>query len=286
MARKGRGKGSVLSRQKPKKARRKGAPLPLWRKALLGLAGVLIIAGVYGVWSWSKRLSGPSDKAPDWTVTLKVDGEQPLPDKAADAILAAVKKHIGKGTRDDLRRAAKAAQQTEAYARIHVLKLASGEVVVNVRPRTPLLCLEADKLRLVSADGSVFGTPDGGRADACPGPVLKGLFEQGRTRFTLKEDFTLALDADETTALKEGLELLDGAKAQGLKLGAIEFRKFRGFFVTLQGNETEVAVGRAPFPGKLQKLQGILQKLSEKGEVAVRIELDYQGKAFIKLKKM
>ena len=67
----------------------------------------------------------------------------------------------------------------------------------------------------------------------------------------------------------------------------MSYRRFRGFFVILEAQETRFQVpGRAPFAGKLDKLQGILSKLDAKGEVAQRVELDYQGKAFIKLKKM
>ena len=58
------------------------------------------------------------------------------------------------------------------------------------------------------------------------------------------------------------------------------------FFVVMKDNEAEVALGRPPFAEKLVKLGELINKLSKKGDVASRIELDYQGKAFIKLKKM
>jgi len=45
-------------------------------------------------------------------------------------------------------------------------------------------------------------------------------------------------------------------------------------------------LGQSPFGPHLDRLDKIMAKLKSKNQIAERIELDYQGKAFIKLKKM
>ena len=77
-----------------------------------------------------------------------------------------------------------------------------------------------------------------------------------------------------------------GVRDSNHKIKSIEFKRFRGFFVVLQTSETEVALGRSPFSGKLVRLHEILKRLEKTSSTAARIELDYQGKAFIKEKKL
>jgi hypothetical protein len=50
-------------------------------------------------------------------------------------------------------------------------------------------------------------------------------------------------------------------------------------------DDTEIVIGLQPFAYKLKKLQNILDGLRRDGIVASRIELDYEGKAFIKERK-
>ena len=69
-------------------------------------------------------------------------------------------------------------------------------------------------------------------------------------------------------------------------LARMSYRRFRGFFVILEAKETEVSMGRAPFAGKLDKLQGILSKLDAKGKWPSTWNWDNHIMVFIKLKKM
>lgn len=283
MARAKRSGTSVLSRQKLKTSRSRVA-VALKRRRFLIIGVVLILAIGVGVFI-SKRQARPIPHAPqDWHVTLKTPGDEPLADKAAEQVIATVKRNLGDGSKADLRRAARLAQQTDSYATVHILRTGETGVVIEVMPRQPLLCVEADHLRYVAIDGAIYGALD--TPEACPGPVLKGVFPESRMRFPQSEQQTLTLDPEEQAIIHEAVELVQLLKAQSFQVAGLEHRRYRGFFVKLKDGDLEIAVGRTPFVGKLTKLTGILDKLQQKGEQASRIELDYQGKAFIKLKKM
>jgi cell division septal protein FtsQ len=278
-------KSSVLKRQKPKRGRKK--PLAARLKLYGGLTALAlgVAAGAYTVYTFKTKgvfvADGP-DKI-DWKVTLKTNDPDPLPEKAAENVIAAVKRHAGDGSKKSLAQAAEAVQKLDSYAQVSLIKLSPSELAVHVKRRVPTLCVVADRLRFVAADGVVFGTPD--NASECPGPTLTGAFEE-RRKFVMKGDHTLQLENEERAVLKEAVELLRLAKEKKHAFAQVDYRRYRGFFVTLEGSGAGVAIGRAPFSAKLDKLQTILAKLQAKGQVAERIELDYQGKAFIKSKKM
>ncbi len=280
-------KFSVLKRQKPKRARKR--PLGERLRIYATVAGVcLALAGVsYGVYHLKTQGVFVADRPDqiDWKVSIKTAEDHALSTQAVEDVTATIRKLAGDGSKKSLGRAAEAVQKLDSYAQVSLLKLAPDELAVHVRRRTPVLCVHADQVRFVAEGGVVYGTPDPAKADACPGPVLSGVFDDLR-KFTVRNDFTVALEADERVILKEAIDLLRLSREKKLVFAAMGYRRFRGFFVTLADSNAEVAIGRGPFTGKLDKLTGILTKLEGKGLVAERIELDYQGKAFIKSRKM
>lgn len=278
-------KSSVLTRQKPKRGRKRPLAERLKLYGTVAAAVVAIAVGAFAIYSFKTEGLFVADRPDriDWRVSIKTNDADSLPEKAVEDIVATVKKLAGDGSKKSLARAAEAVQKLDSYAQVSLLKLAPSELAVHVKRRTPALCVSADRLRFVAADGVVYGAPD--NAEACPGPTVTGIFDE-RRKFTLKSDYTLQLEADERTILREAVELYRLAKEKHQAFAQVDYRRYRGFFVTLQGSGAGVAIGRAPFSGKLDKLSTILSKLEAKGQVAERIELDYQGKAFIKSKKM
>jgi hypothetical protein len=290
-----RGPRSVLRGQKPKRGKQSKADrakrLKRW-----GLTAVIALSFTGGALAWrslSRRsaaaAAASAPRPTDWKVSLKVDGNEPLADRAAEEILTLARQGLGRGRPQDLQKVAAAIQRLDAYSQVHVLKLGPDSAAVQVHLRQAAFCVEADKLRLVSVDGDVYGSverPESG-ASGCPGPILTGLFDaKQQAKLTLESDFTLSLNAEQKAALTEALELWGEAQRRDLQLASLSYRKYRGFFAALSGQDLEIAMGRAPFADKLDRLKGILSKLAQKGEQAARIELDYQGKAFIKLRKL
>ncbi len=292
----GKAKRSVLAKQKPKKAGKKkrndgGIPFK-WQ---LAAAAAFLGLGLYGTYRLKQRAINwlaSTDKAIDWRISLKPEDGATVSDQTWSTIYDTARKTLGHGSSEELKRTAAAIQRLDAFARVSVVRLSQQDVAIEVRARQPVLCVKADQLRLVGAAGEVFGSPEKDGIP-CPGPVVAGVFDErasgatGGKRFTLAEDFTLEVSPEEHDGLKEAVALQAEAKRRQVKIRTMDFQKFRGFLVVLaEPDGLELELGRAPFGPKLEKLDGLLRKLHEKGEQAARIELDYQGKAFIKLKKM
>jgi len=277
---------SVLKRQKPRTKK------PFWARpafavpAFSALAVVILVLSYRGFRLFTKSDHRASTQAREpWQFTLKLSEDLPLSSATQDIIIATARDTVGSGSLAELTKAGLAIQKQDAYADVRLVKLSATMIAISVVPRHAALCIDADRWRYISTEGEVYGQVAEGQGNACPGPTLTGLFERGR-RWVSADNLTIVLGDEEKALVKEAVVLVNEARSQNFTFGKLEVRRYRGFFGQLIPQGTEVALGRAPFAPKLDKLQGILAKLAKKNEQALRIELDYQGKAFIKLKKM
>jgi hypothetical protein len=85
--------------------------------------------------------------------------------------------------------------------------------------------------------------------------------------------------------VRDALDVWRLVEENNIPVKQLNFQKFRGYALTLQ-DDTEIVIGLKPFAYKLKKLNDILTGLARDGIVASRIELDYEGKAFIKERKL
>lgn len=291
----GKAKRSVLAKQRPKRGGKKRPVTSPGTRLKVAFVALLCAVALFGAFKLKQRAAtwlAANEKPITWRITLKPEDGATVSDQTWSSIYETARKTLGRGSSDELKRTAAAIQRLDAFARVSVVRLSHQDVAIEVRARQPVLCVKADQLRLVGAQGEVFGSPEKDGVP-CPGPILSGVFDErasgatGGKRFQLAEDFTLDVSTDEKDALKEAVALNAEGKRRQVKMRSLDFQKFRGFLVVLTEPEgLEVEIGRAPFGQKLEKLDGLLRMLHEKGEQAARIELDYQGKAFVKLKKM
>lgn len=282
---------SVLKRQKPQQKSRTNRFLA----SFIGVSIVTFSAGLGYVWWRSKDLNShafsfktstspaPQRREIPWRIDLKNEGDEAVDHALQAQIIATLQKNLGAETPLRLEKIAEIIQRMGSFASVRLAKTAPQTLIVQLTPRKARLCMEADQLRYIGIDGSVYGSPS--TASLCPGPVLKGVFEQGH-RFRLNGDSTVLLSDDETQIVQQALLLMASLDDNALQLSSVMYAKYRGFIVTLVGKPTEIALGIAPFETRLRKLSSLLEKLTSRGEEALRIELDYQGKAFLKLKKI
>jgi len=277
---------SVLKRQKPRTKRSFWARPAFAVTAFSTVAVIVLVLGYrsFRLFTKSEHRANTEVREP-WQFTLKLSEDLPLSSAAQDQIIATARDAVGSGSLAELTKAGLAIQRQDAYADVRLAKLSATMIAISVVPRHAALCIDADRWRYISTEGDIYGQVAEGQANACPGPTLTGLFERNR-RLVSADNLTLILGDEEKALVKEAVVLVDEARTQGFTFGKLEVRRYRGFFGQLIPQGTEVALGRAPFAPKLDKLQGILARLAKKNEQALRIELDYQGKAFIKLKKM
>ena len=281
---------SVLTRQKPRNQKSR------WRSLKARVIGITLFCGVAagGAFIYGKNrfqrsnLSVKSARVIDpnsWDLVLKLGEHTSISDQARSDLLNTTRHLLGQGLHENLETAAKAIQKLGSYADVRVTKIAPFNVIISLTKREPVFCVESDKLRLVSTLGEIYGQVDQSAGETCPGPVLSGVFED-KLPVELGEDLTVTVDSTTKLLLREAITLLQDAQKKDLVLEHLQLQKFRGFVCELAATDSEVALGRAPFVEKLDKLKGILDKLALRQEQAQRIELDYQGKAFVKLKKM
>lgn len=273
-------KKSVLAKQRPKKSRKKGGFLRDNARLLLAVAAVfLILAGtIYFV--MSPKTQTVAGKNRDWKLTIRAEDKSLLEGTEEKAVIEAVKQNITHGTRADLLKAVANIKAMESFAKVHLVRTGDDALTLFYAKRVPVMCYRAEKdLWLVSDEAEIYGSPADGQ---CPGPVLSGVLEERKrpARYGV-----LQVSADEQKQIETALSLLTVLQKHNHKATALTYEKYRGFYINLEGLETDIALGNPPFETKLEKLGEVLEKIKSKGEVAQRIELDFQGKAFIKLKK-
>lgn len=183
----------------------------------------------------------------------------------------------------DLDEVAKRLQNTLPAKSVGLVDAGGERVLVAVTYRVPLIRVEADLMRLLSTDGEIYG-----EARTEPEkmlPLITGLFEPRET-LTWNDEGALSLDTSRRQSVKDALELIDALKKSRIVFDEIRHVPSRGLTLVNQSEKFEVFLGRAPYDKKISRLEKILVKLRVKGTTAARIELDYEGKAFIKEKAL
>lgn len=281
---------SVLKRQKPKARSQRN----LIKRGLIGLclSGITVVGlyywhasptlGVSPEFSHQKATIRAKNLVEPWRIDIRNDGSQPLDDSLIIKMRSSVQNELSASS-PSFEHIAQLIQKMGSFTSVRIAHTGRRSLVVQVSPRVPSLCIEADQTRFIGTDGSVYGSP--ASLDECPGPVVRGILDIVEKR-TFHEDATLTLNIGEQSAIQDALNLQKSLNSHDLHPTSILYTKHRGFTVTLKGKTPEITVGYPPFDERMAKLVSLLDKLASKGEDALRIELDYQGKAFLKLKKM
>ena len=271
----------VLMGQKPQKNRRKmQRHRQILKWAFLTGSLVMIAAGIWLV--AQKPFAKKVVPKISWQVVVHETNGLNLSESKTKRIVKIAGSVLRTGEEKELRAVARQIQQSGEFAKVHVLRTAHNKITVGVSERTGVMSIEADKVRQLSKEGVVFGE----LPESSTLPLLRGVFDNRPEAFAFRDDQSLDLTDDEGLVIGEALELWRDGTQAGFAIKALEYKRFRGFFVTFSNSEVEVALGRSPFKEKFGRLQEIIDRLEKSGGHAARIELDYQGKAFIKEKKM
>jgi hypothetical protein len=274
-------KKSVLAKQRPKKSRKKaGFFRDNLRLLLIGSAAAVILGGTI-FFLISPKHHAIAGKNQDWKLTVRAEDKSLLEGVEEKAIIEAVKQHVGNGSRAELLKAVGSVKAMETFAKVHLVRTGENTLTLYYAKRVPVMCYRADKdTWLVSDQAEIYGSASG---SGCPGPLLSGVIEDKKNRSSRYG--VMQLVPEEQKQIEAAINLLSVLRKHGHQPSSLTYEKYRGFYINLEGLETDIALGNPPFDTKLEKLGEVLEKIKSKGEVAQRIELDFQGKAFIKLKK-
>ena len=174
-------------------------------------------------------------------------------------------------------------QDTYYFAQTTIIQTGPKRLKIFIKERSPSFSVSADTKRLLSDIGEIYGISNN-RATKLP--HLQDILDNNRETYVFSERNTLNLSSEEKIRIEEALTILELSKKYSLTLESLTFVHYRGFKVRLRGEKTDVFVGRKPFDYKFAKLIEIQKQIREKNHEAQRIELDYEGKAFIKTSKI
>lgn len=282
----GKNKKAVLADQRPKKSYFRIRMII--RFLVLSFATFGFVVGGYLLYKQSQKkyIYLNSSKGPkiDWTIQLKAIDNQSVgvQDELHNKIVSIVKKYLNDGSKENLVKVAETIQEQTAFAKVHLLKTSPSSIVVSFERRKPVLAVDVGgQTRLVSEEGVVYAKA----AEDAGYPVIRGVFPLKIKDYEFNRDQSLIMTDNESIAIKEAVSLYSLSQKYGRNVQNMKYEEYRGFYIVLVEEGTEVFLGRAPFEEKLKKLDSILKNLQKKGSKAARIELDYTGKAFIKEKK-
>jgi hypothetical protein len=226
-----------------------------------------------------------------WNVQVRDLSSIPLSDESRREIHRIASKHLKSGHPDELLKIAQATEASGHLEQTKVLRLLSDTIVVTTQSRVPVLIVEVgSKKRYLTAEGTIYGEVSSLPADSDEGRevsvLLTGVFDnRSEPPIGFDDNGRLRTTNDEKKILIDALNVLRISKNASFKITKINYQTFRGFLVTLE-DSTEIVLGFSPFDYKINKLTGILSKIKSQGIIAARIEIDYEGKAFIKERKL
>jgi len=279
---------SVLANQKPE--RKSSRHKKTWRRRFMITAAILGGLNLgFGTFSLYQRFGPTSKKVAtvkksfEWDLDVRVaSGTQPTA-KQLKQIQTIVHNNLSSPSQNELLKVARLVQKETLAMRVSLLRTNAKQLVMTIAMRTPALRIEADGAQYVTADGDIYGKAG---EDAQELPMIRGIFAGRSSVFLLTDEYSVALSETEKALVDEALTLYKEATAAGFAFTEYRYVTHRGFEAFDQTTELEVSLGRAPYESRLQNLRQVLAGLKKRGSQATRIELDYDGKAFIKEKKI
>ena len=268
-----------LIKQKIKRRSNKKNP---WKKILFFfiLSPIFVVLYFYFITPVNKKFEQKTGLShpikPSWELTLKSNSLGTDKEK----IIRILPKII-----QDAKTTQEVAQKIQKYfsfAKTTILQTAPEKLIIYIEDRVPEFSTLADKQRLVSIDHEIYGELSSAYKNL---PRLQNILKKGRKNYTFSENASLVLEEEEKERLLEAQMILRLAEQNTLDLKEITFVEYRGFKLNFRQDKTEVFLGRKPFEKKFLKLLQIKKQFKNEDGATRRIELDYDGKAFIKTLK-
>ncbi len=161
---------------------------------------------------------------------------------------------------------------------IQLIQTAPDKLAIATEVFTPKLIVDLDRLRFVTEDGIIFGTAAATEGSGLP--VLKGLYKNAP--FTKSENETLVLSPANQRIVEEALLAIQEGARYNIQYRSLNYDEFRGLSGDLLEPAYRITIGFRPFDAKYLKLEKVIGSLKDRGLTSASIELDYNGKAFVK----
>lgn len=270
---------SLLRYQKPKKKKSSQASLTKKKLFLYGLLIALCVSGAAAFWWLGAQKTEPLAYAPTFNFSGSLLRNM---DSQKIAELQKISAEAYKNSRGRLSSVSESIQKSLNASEVTAFKTSFGRVHIQVEPRIPLFKIKADKVRYVSTRGALYGVAEKNDASV---PFVKGILENTR-RLKFQKDKSAKLTEKEQLRIEKLLTLHRATKDLSLTVSEYKYIPFRGFQMVIGAQEIQVLIGEAPFERNLSKLVELLEEVKASDKKISLIEMDYNGKAFIKEKEL
>lgn len=266
---------NALRNQRPQKRKK------LVSAKIIGLASILLASTALSWYtirsidfSFNKESKSPTPIK--WHV--QVEGEKQS-SKHLKEIHLTLAEACPNGRPKEIKFAAQLLQTRLEVDRVRLVRTGHDQLYLYIKPRKPYLRIFTGKVRLLSETGQIYGLALPNHENL---PMLKGIPIENAS---WRSDGTLHIAKESEQLINQALELVKLARSFRAEIDAVSYIPYRGFSFTRASDNIEAVVGFSPFDEKLDRLLKLVGSLKKKGSHVERIELDYQGKAFIKEKK-
>ncbi len=161
---------------------------------------------------------------------------------------------------------------------IQLIQTAPDKLAIATETFKPKLIVELDRPRFVTEDGIIFGSAASNEGSGLP--ILKGLYKNAS--FTKSENETLVLSPANQRIVEEALLAIQEGARYNIQYRSLNYDEFRGLSGDLLEPAYRITIGFRPFDAKYLKLEKVIGSLKDRGLTSASIELDYNGKAFVK----
>ncbi len=147
---------------------------------------------------------------------------------------------------------------------------------ISISERKPAALINLDQLHLVDLHGEIFKKVDPQEGQGLP--ILTGIDWESLMNHKKKY----------TAFITEALSLLNLFEQKGFHksyISEININPTLGLTVYTTNNTLQIVMGFAPFQKKCNRLYVIMDDLNNKNLTAQKIDLNYQHKAFVKIKE-
>lgn len=255
-------------KQKPKKRKKRTQP----KKD--NLVTKIILPTFVAVCSCAFFYYNPKITLPKHKSIKKVAFITPIDFKTKRKIQSLISTNYDKTTLQNL---SKTIQNKFNFKSVSININAENEVFLRLSKHEPKLVVKYGKERIFTKEHKLIDTNNYSTEGL---PVLTGLSPKEKIEYL--SDKSIYLSMNDFEIIQKANLLIENALGYNIKYKKINYNEFRGFSGSLLKNNYQVVLGFPPFEPKYKKLNRIIYELKTQGKFSANIELDYQGKAFVK----
>ena len=238
---------SLLDKQRPKKRRSKFSKTK--RLCIIFLISITSIIISYVIFlryePYILKKIQTNNKTPiDWKVSIRPQNYILLKDKHKRIIDGQVKNHLLNGSRDELQVLTDNILLHTEFDKVLIRRNKMNHINIHINIPEPIALIEADKLRFVSKNGTIFGNEENSNNSGFI--KLKGIFSDFNGAFNFTKTNKLIVSEKILNRINNCIDLINLSSQQNLNINIIDYDPYRGVSIKINDN-VHVSIGHKPY---------------------------------------